>query len=61
MEDTLLKIGKVATGILAAVVIGELTAIGANAAADDGRYLFNKIRQVIVPEPVKPKGFFRRR
>jgi hypothetical protein len=56
-----MKVGKIATGIVAAVIVGELTAIGANAAVDDGKYLYKKAKDTFAPEPVQPKGFFKRR
>ena len=61
MDGLLAKAGKVAVGIAGALIVGELTAIGANAAMDDLKVVSSQILRVINPEPVKPKGFLRRK
>ena len=61
MDGLLAKAGKVAVGIAGALIVGELTAIGANAAVDDLKVVSSQILGVINPEPVKPKGLFRRK
>ena len=59
--DLLSKVGKVAVGIAGALVVGELTAIGFNAAIDDLKVAADHVKGVINSEPVKPKGFFRKK
>lgn len=59
--ELLSKAGKVAVGLAGALVVGELTAIGFNAAIDDLKVVGSKIKGVIDPEPVRPKGFFRKK
>lgn len=61
MDELIAKAGKVAVGIAGALIVGELTAIGANAAIDDIKVVSSRIMGVINPEPVKPKGWFRRK
>ena len=61
MDGLLAKAGKVVVGIAGALIVGELTAIGANAAMDDIKVVSSQILGVINPEPVKPKGFLRRK
>jgi hypothetical protein len=61
MNNALLKLGKTVAGVTAAVIVGELVAIGANAAVDDAGYLVRKAKDTFGPEPVQPKGFFKRR
>lgn len=59
--DLLSKVGKVAVGIAGALVVGELTAIGFNAAIDDLKAAADHVKGVIQPEVIKPKGFFRKK
>jgi hypothetical protein len=61
MNDVVFKVGKVATGVVAAVIVGELVAIGCNAAVDDAEYLIKQAKDKFSPEPVQPKGFFRKK
>lgn len=59
--DALLKAGKVAVGIIGAALVAEVVAIGANAAVDDVSFVAKKVSNVINPEPVKAKGFWRKK
>lgn len=59
--DSLLKVGKVAVGIIGAAVVAEVVAIGANAAFDDISFVAKQVNNVINPEPVKAKGFWRKK
>ena len=59
MDSTLAKIGKIAVGVVGALMVGEITAIGANAAIDDLKVVGSQLKGYINPEPVKPKRFGR--
>jgi hypothetical protein len=62
MSDKLFVVGKVITGLFVGLVAAEITAIGANAAIDDCKVISREVLGKIIatPEPVKPKGFFRK-
>lgn len=63
MSEKLLTAGKIMTGLFVGLVAAEITAIGANAAIDDCKVISREVLQKIIasPEPVKPKGFFKKR
>ena len=60
-NNIILKAGKIAVGIIGAAVIAEGVAIAANAAVDDIAFGLKKVNNIINPEPVKAKGFWRKK
>lgn len=61
MDNIIAKAGRTVTGVACGLIAAELVAIGANAAVDDIVYLVEKVNDVINPNPVKAKGFFRKK